>query len=1455
MRKGIPVIVFLLLFSLIQLGSSLTATKVSAELADTIVPGPPGAPVELAATPRNSQADISWAPPGFGNGRAILYVGTGTDSDRIAMEHFTSLGFTVTFAEDRTVTSADAGSNDLVFVSESSSSSYIADKFKNSTVPVVYSEPYALDDAGLSKANEGDFGNIAGQTSVVIQDSAHPLAAGLSGVVDVYTQAGKINYGTPGESAVIIATAAGNESQAVIFGYEQGASNVNGEPILARQVSTFLFAGQEAVMTAEGWTLIDAAVKWAIGLEGSSETSVDANKVNSYKIYRSTNPEGPYTMVAEVADTKYRDFGLDNGLTYYYKVTSVSAGGESVPSATVSVMPMAPLNAPTGLTSESGDGQTTIRWNPVAGAESYDVKRSTENGINYEMVAGGVTGTEFTDVTVSNGVRYYYVVSAASPATASANSASVQIVPAPGNGAPSIPQGIEAIAGDAQVILTWQETSGAIYYTIKRGAFNSGQYETIASHIYGTSYQDVGLDNGTTYDYVISAVNAQGESYPSEPIAVTPADVVVVAKDGTGDFTTVQAAVDAAPNYSKKRHVIYIKNGVYREKLNVPSSKTNLSFIGESREGTVLVYNDNANTLGPDGTPLGTSKSSSLFIYPTDFIAKNVTIQNDSGQGTSQAVAAYIRGDRAYFDHVRFLGYQDTLFTNNGRHYYSNCFIEGDVDFIFGQSTAVFDRCQINSKRNGGMLTAASTPEDIPYGYVFLNSEITSDAGIQNVYFGRPWRPYASVAFIDTMIDSSIAPYGWNNWNNPENEKTARYSEYNSRGPGANPKARAGWSKQLTPEEASQYTVQNVLKGNDNWNPLRIGIIPLSDVSAPVLTLDPLDTLVNNPTFTVSGRVNKQAVMTMNGQHIELASDLTFRTTVELEPGDNIIAVQATDPSSNITVAVSLRVVFDNTAPVIMLDNPEGEKVDNSYTTSSNPYPVSGRLSEASTVWVNGEEIKVSGDLTFATKVSLQQGKNTITVSAMDLAGNAAEPVTFYVALKSNSVPEGPVQMVGAAATDAHTIEVTFNSKLNHFDEADFQLLSAMGSWESLSPGLTPNLTVNEVSTRVNKSGQTVAVFRIQETLNPDATIQREIAEDPHNIPYLSYSYYTSDAAKNIQQADYLLSWQLDNGAWFKNMQEKYGRAWDGQEAKSDWYSSENGYIGTIDNDATTNEILFLAVMYKETGDERYRASVLRGLDYLLEAQYPSGGWPQAYPARGNYSDYVTFNDNAMIRVMNVLTMVSKKQYPFNSDLAPDALIVRINEALGAGLDYILKSQIKVDGNLTAWCAQHDPVTYVPMGARSYEHPSISGSESVGIVKYLMALPNPSPEVQAAIDGALQWLDQVKLEGIKYVHRDPQGQYFYEDPLSTTWYRFYQIGTNLPIFSGRDGVIKHNILEIEQERRDGYRWAGEWPKKLLEVARTTGYYENRVYIKVIGNNSSNLAGETLEIGQLIRVEA
>lgn len=448
-----------------------------------------------------------------------------------------------------------------------------------------------------------------------------------------------------------------------------------------------------------------------------------------------------------------------------------------------------------------------------------------------------------------------------------------------------------------------------------------------------------------------------------------------------------------------------------------------------------------------------------------------------------------------------------------------------------------------------------------------------------------------------------------------------------------------------------------------------------------------------------------------------------------------------------------------------------------------------------------------------------------------------------------------PLTIVKAEAVTPTTFKVTLNQKLSAVNPSDFELDSALGDWYGLDPKLTNNFTVKTSKVETNADGNTVVVLETEQPVKPDATIDRPVTENPKSVPFLSTSdyAYTGDRAKDVRQADNLLSWQDEYGGWYK-LTSRFKRPWNGTEPKSDWRTKDGKDIGTIDNNATTNEILFLAVMYKETGDARYKAAVQRGIDFLLTMQYPSGGWPQVYPARGNYSDYVTFNDNAMMRVMGVLSMAEAKQYPFNTDIVDDAVRQRIGTSLDNGLDYILKAQIRVGGELTAWCAQHDPVTYEPRGARAYEHPSISGSESVGIIKYLMALPNPSPEVKQAVDGALAYFNANKIVGMKYVSGDPNNVYFVPDPNSTIWYRFYEIGTNLPIFSGRDGVIKHNILEIEAERRNGYSWAGTYPAKLLQVAASTGYFENRVYVKVTGNQSQTADGGKLTVGTLKRVE-
>ncbi|WP_246132225.1 pectate lyase [Paenibacillus hemerocallicola] len=441
-----------------------------------------------------------------------------------------------------------------------------------------------------------------------------------------------------------------------------------------------------------------------------------------------------------------------------------------------------------------------------------------------------------------------------------------------------------------------------------------------------------------------------------------------------------------------------------------------------------------------------------------------------------------------------------------------------------------------------------------------------------------------------------------------------------------------------------------------------------------------------------------------------------------------------------------------------------------------------------------------------------------------------------------------------AEAVGANKVEVTFSTELEPFVPDDLKLVAPTGTWKELDPKLNRYLNVNSVETKTNEKKQTVATLEIKEALNPDGTLVVAKNRDPKTIKLLTASYYTGVRAKDIALADSLLTWQLDRGGWYKNMGAAYARPWDGKESRTELKTKSGEEIGTIDNGATTNEMIFMAILYDETKDDRYKQSARKAIEFLLTMQVPAGGWPQVYPARGNYSDNVTYNDYAMTRVMEVLRIVADRSYPFDNDIIDDKVRSRVEQSLERGLDYILKSQIKVDGKLTAWGAQHDPITYEPVGGRPYEHPSISSAESVAVVQYLMAIPNPSKEVNDAVLGALNWLEMARVKEMKYDTKTPKGSDFVAAPNSSTWYRFYEIGTNLPIFSGRDGAIKRTLPEIEEERRNGYAWGGDWPLKLLQVVAATGYYENRVYIRTAGTDSKSGSGHSLEPGKLVKIE-
>lgn len=294
----------------------------------------------------------------------------------------------------------------------------------------------------------------------------------------------------------------------------------------------------------------------------------------------------------------------------------------------------------------------------------------------------------------------------------------------------------------------------------------------------------------------------------------------VVAQDGSGDFTTVQAAINAVPDYRKAGPTrIYIKKGMYKEKIVIAESKQNVQLIGE--DGAVLTYDDYAQKPNIFGEGKGTSGSGSIYIFGPDFFAENITFENTSGP-VGQAVACHVAGDRAVFRHCRFLGFQDTLYTfgENTREYYEDCYIEGTIDFIFGKATAVFNRCELRSKRTGGFLTAPATPQGSNYGYVFYDCKLTADDGVEagSVWLSRPWRPYGKTVFIRCEMGQHIRPEGWNNWGKTDNERTAYYAEYQCYGKGADTSRRVAWSHQL--KDANAYVMTNILKGADGWNPL-----------------------------------------------------------------------------------------------------------------------------------------------------------------------------------------------------------------------------------------------------------------------------------------------------------------------------------------------------------------------------------------------------------------------------------------------------------------------------------------------------------------------------------------------------------------------------------------------------------------------------------------------------------
>lgn len=303
---------------------------------------------------------------------------------------------------------------------------------------------------------------------------------------------------------------------------------------------------------------------------------------------------------------------------------------------------------------------------------------------------------------------------------------------------------------------------------------------------------------------LIITFNAQAKQSFSKQITVD--------RKGTGDFTSLQEAINTVRAFDPDGGtVILVKNGVYHEKIMIPDWICNLKILGESRENTLITYNDHAKI-----NNMGTFRTYTMQIRGNDIQLENLTLEN-AAEPLAQAVALHTEGDRLIFRNCRFLGNQDTQYLagEGNRLYFQNCYIEGTTDFIFGGATAWFEACEIHCKRDS-YITAASTPQNITYGFVFDKCKITAAGDVTSVYLGRPWRPFAMTVFMNCELPEEIHPAGWENWRNPENEKTARYAEYNNRGEGSSTTGRVKWAKVLNKKEAKKITRANVLKDFDN---------------------------------------------------------------------------------------------------------------------------------------------------------------------------------------------------------------------------------------------------------------------------------------------------------------------------------------------------------------------------------------------------------------------------------------------------------------------------------------------------------------------------------------------------------------------------------------------------------------------------------------------------------------
>ncbi|MDN4609536.1 pectinesterase family protein [Arthrobacter burdickii] len=609
---------------------------------------------------------------------------------------------------------------------------------------------------------------------------------------------------------------------------------------------------------------------------------VTATDLAGYVVYRAASLDGEYTKLTATPQTSltYNDTTTPMSVVFFYKVAAVDkSGNESATSSPVSaaVKDTTAPALPGGLTATGTDDSVTLDWadNTETDLTGYQVTRSTTaTGTYAPLTETPLTDSTYTDTTATPGTAFFYKVTAIDAAGNTSPAASTEgtRTVTKDTTAPALPGGLTATGTDDSVTLDWADNTETDLtgYQITRSTTATGTYAPLTeTPLTDSTYTDTTATPGTAFFYKVTAIDAAGNTSPAASTegtrTVTKAPVaganLTVASDGSGDHTTIAAALTAAPANSAVPFVIAIKPGTYREVVNVTKPNVTLAGAGEKPEDVVITYDNAAGTPKPDGTgTYGTSGSATVLIKANNVTTRNLTIENaykETGTGSEQAVALKTSGDRLVFDTVRLIGDQDTLYVDSpaagttARSYFTNSYVEGDVDFIFGRGTAVFDKSTLmastrGSTSNNGYLTAASTDKSLGFGYLITDSTVLSDAPAGTFHLGRPWQPsgdanaVAQVVIRDTALPAAIKSSPWTDMAANFSWRNARFFEYNNAGPGAvtNPDR-----PQLSAADAAKYTKWTYLAGNDGWNPTgQTPPPPPADTTAPAVPATPTAT-------------------------------------------------------------------------------------------------------------------------------------------------------------------------------------------------------------------------------------------------------------------------------------------------------------------------------------------------------------------------------------------------------------------------------------------------------------------------------------------------------------------------------------------------------------------------------------------------------------------------------------